>query len=174
MPRTIRIAQIAIIANSNFLLPCDKWRATSLQFGSDVLLCCRPFGPLLRIGAISHSLSLSRSRSRINPDRRKKGRKGGQCKNYTTLSTAEHHPPPCCTHTETAKGGVSLHNFVSHTNQTSRLQGFILNGRQGRVNYTHERRQTQGNKIAQNLIMPTQSAHAFRKSEHFFPSCSKF
>ena len=120
MPRTIRIAQIAIIANSNFRLPSDKWRATSLQFGSDVLLCCRPFGPLLRIGAISHSL-LSRSRSRINPDRRKKGRKGGQCKNYTTLSTAEHHPPPCCTHTETAKGEVSLHNFVSHPTS---LQGF--------------------------------------------------
>ena len=46
---------------------------------------------------------------------------------------------------------------------------FIFTGGQGRVNYTHERRQTQGNKIAQNLIMPTQSAHAFRKSEHFFP-----
>ena len=31
----------------SFAVSCDKWRATSLQFGSDVLLCCRPFGPLL-------------------------------------------------------------------------------------------------------------------------------
>ena len=115
------------------------------------------------------SLSLSLSLALSDKPRQAKEREKGRTmqKLYNTVHCRT--PSTSLLHAHrNSQGRGQLSQLCFTPNQPSRLQGFILNGGQGRVNYTHERRQTQGNKIAQNLIMPTQSAHAFRKSEHFF------